>query len=331
MKNLLLAVLLLVTPVANALQVSGGGRTFEEAKHNAFRTAIEFVSGSIVASESTSRNYDMVKNEILVYSAGYIDNYKILSKQESKDYVYLILDVEVSSSKLKDFILSQPNKTSEFESDRHQNQINTYFDERDAGDKLIASLTKHYPYKAYNLKQLPYQLKLNVDRNVTLVVPYQLTWNYNYLVALNETLMKTQDSEFHLLNRPPGRIVVMGKSPDSLIIGNRNIYYFNDLVRLEKVKESMIGRNEARIALNITNIRNESVINICIYPLFLTGAQPSFYRKGTRDDLVIFGNEVENGSVKLELGKGDRVNVSEFKNIELKLVPHKDCRHTTRR
>ena len=313
------------------MQVSGGGRTFEEAKHNAFRTAIEFTSGSIVASESESRNYDLVKNNILVYSAGYIDSYKILSKQESKDYVYLVLDVEVSSSKLKDFLLTRPNKTSEFEADRHQNQIDTYFDERLAGDRLIESLTTHYPYKAYNLTQMPYELKVNVDRNVTLIVPYQLTWNYNYLVALNETLEKTQDSDFHLFTRSPGRIVVMGKSPKDLLIGSKNTYYFNDLVRVEKIKQSMQGNREVRIAINITNIRNETVINMCIYPLFLTGSSPSFYRKGTRDELVIFGNEIENSFVKLQLGRGDRINVSEFQKIELKMVQHKDCPRITRR
>jgi hypothetical protein len=79
MKKLLAGLLWLVAPFANALQVSGEGATLEEAKLNAFRTAIEFAAGSVVVSERESHNYKLVRNEILVYSAGYVTDYKIIS------------------------------------------------------------------------------------------------------------------------------------------------------------------------------------------------------------------------------------------------------------
>ena len=50
MKRLLAGLLCLVAPFANALQVSGQGTTFEEAKLNAFRTANEIVAGSVVTT-----------------------------------------------------------------------------------------------------------------------------------------------------------------------------------------------------------------------------------------------------------------------------------------
>jgi predicted RNase H-like HicB family nuclease len=77
--RVLFGLLCLVAPLANALQVSGQGATFEEAKQNAFRTAIEFTVGSVVTSERESNNYKLVKDEILVYSAGYVTDYKIIS------------------------------------------------------------------------------------------------------------------------------------------------------------------------------------------------------------------------------------------------------------
>ena len=326
MKHLLVGVYLFINvSFAIAIQVSGEGRTFDEAKQNAFKTAIELSVGAIVTSERETKNYEQVKNEILVYSAGYVDTYKIISQNVSNKWVQLIVDVDVSSSKLKDFILTKPNNVREFEADKHQVQVDTYFDEREAGDQLVESLIKHYPYKAFNLTQLPYQFQVNVERNVTLVIPYEMSWNYKYLVALNETLKRVSDSASYFSKQAPGRIIIQSKSPELFSFGHTDVYQFNDLMMLNKIKQGFLGDKEVRLLLLVTNLQNQIVINKCIVPESLTGYRNSFYRKGTPDELVVFGNEVEKGVLRIELNQGQRINVASMRKITLSVVTNKDC------
>ena len=328
MKYILLIVWFLISiSNATAIQVSGEGRTFEEAKHNAFRTAIEIVVGTVVASEREAKSYQLVKNDILVYSAGYIDKYTIVSKNETPNYVRLIVDIDVASSKLKDFLLSPPQKIVEFSADSHQAQIDTYYDERRTGDQLIESVIKHYPYKAFNLKQLPYEFKVSTDRKITLIVPYELTWNYNYLISLNETLARVADAETRLFKRAPGRIQIESKSPNNFLIGQTDLHHFNDLVRLNAVKQGFLGDKEVRLQLVVTDIHNKNIINICMYPVFLTGYQNPLYSKSPATDFKIFGNEIEKSAVTISLNNGSRINVSEILHINLKVVTNKDCRY----
>ena len=87
MRLLLLTVCFILTGCAstsksdNYLRTSGVGNTYEEAKNNAFREAIEYQVGVVIASERESYNDKLIKNEILAYSSAFVDEYKIISQQ----------------------------------------------------------------------------------------------------------------------------------------------------------------------------------------------------------------------------------------------------------
>ena len=53
------------------IRTQGRGSTFEEAKNEAFRSAIEIKVGSAIVSEQETFN-DKVRDEIVNYSAGYV-------------------------------------------------------------------------------------------------------------------------------------------------------------------------------------------------------------------------------------------------------------------
>jgi len=325
MKALLTVWLMFLLPVANAIQVSGQGRTFEEAKHNGFRTAIEITVGAVVASERITRNDILTVNEILVYSAGFIDNYKINSKEVSPDGVFLLMDVSVSENKLKDFLLSKPKNIVEFETERHIAQLSSYQYEKSTGDQLIDSLFKQYPYNAFNIKQEPYQFKHNPMRGAVIVIPYEINWNYQFLSALNDVLYRVKDVSPGLFKKATSSIVIESKNPSNLVLGKTDVHYFNDMVRMQKIKENFIGLNDPRIQVTMTDSHNKKALNICVYPNFLTGYQRPFYRLGRSDHLTIFGNEKERHSVKIELGKDTSIDLSGIRYIKLTMVANKDC------
>ncbi len=323
--KILLVVLLLFSPLANAIQVSGEGRSFEEAKHNAFRNAIELSLGTIVSAESEAHNNKMSRDEVLVYSAGYVTNYKVLDKVTHGNKTILLMDVTVAESKLKDFLLSKPSNVNDFDHTHHQTQLNTYFHERHTGDDLIKVLFRHYPNSAFNLTQHPYQFKTDSTRGIILVVPYELRWNYGFISALNETLYHTQDSEYRVFRPSIGKVIVEAKNPKDYVMGNQDVYYFNDLSRMNLIRNSLTGENEPRLLLTISNVHSKILINMCIFPRYLSGKQRSFYGIGQSREVKIHGNEIERYDVRLELGRGKNIDIRDINKVSLSLVRNKDC------
>jgi hypothetical protein len=58
----------------------GNGTTLENAKNDAFRNAITMIVGTAVLSERESRKDNLTKDDLINYSAGYVDRYQIINK-----------------------------------------------------------------------------------------------------------------------------------------------------------------------------------------------------------------------------------------------------------
>jgi hypothetical protein len=320
MKRLLSGLLCLVAPFANALQVSGQGSTFEEAKQNAFRTAIEFAAGSVVTSERESHNYKLVKDEILVYSAGYVSDYKIISTIKSGNQVQVIVDVQVASSKLSDRILGLGKEVKNFDTDKHGNQYQTYIYGKSNGDKLLMQVLNDYPTKAYTITQGVHQLKVDAYRNAIIEIPLELKWNYNFIVSFNEALKILEDGSNGLFKPSPGVITVMAKDPKDWIIGKSNTYKFNDMVIVSSIRH--ILQQPPNILLSIKNIDNKVIFKQCYVPDSVVGKKPAFYNIGST--LAVYGNEIEKNKIDLIIDNMEET-VKNIKSIDLAVVPNKDC------
>ncbi len=115
MKKLLLLLTLAFTLNANAqddktvtLVVSGQGKTQEEAKQNALRSAIEQAFGTFISSKTEILNDNLVKDEIVSVTNGNIQKYEVLSEVQIPNGGYATsLKAIVSVSKLTSFCESK--------------------------------------------------------------------------------------------------------------------------------------------------------------------------------------------------------------------------------
>jgi hypothetical protein len=90
------------------LTVSGTGKTLEEAKLNALRSAIEQAFGAFVSSKTEILNDKLVKDEIVSVSNGNIQKYDVISQLEIPNNGYAItLNATVSIEKLTTFAESK--------------------------------------------------------------------------------------------------------------------------------------------------------------------------------------------------------------------------------
>jgi hypothetical protein len=90
------------------LTVVGSGKTIEEAKTNALRSAIEQAYGAFVSSNTEILNDEIVKDEIVSISSGNIKEFKILSQSElMENLVSMTLSATVSVSQLQSYAQSK--------------------------------------------------------------------------------------------------------------------------------------------------------------------------------------------------------------------------------
>lgn len=334
MKIILAIVFYCITVSANAffssnepVRVQVTGNSHEHAKKNAFRKAVEQQLGAVVLSERESQNAQLARNEILVYSAGYVDKFKIVSEWYQNDRVHMVVDVWVASSKLSDRLLSTPSSTKSFDNARHASQYGSYMDERGRGDEMTKMLMDDYPYRAFDIEQMPYQVRLDPRRNLVLSVPFELKWNANFIKSFNEMLATLEENKWYKPTRSPGVVTVMAKAPSDYVFGSKNNYRFNDSTRVDLIKQYMTGRNEIRLRLRISSLNSNRTFVNCYYPDFVAGRGKVFYKLGDPGSILISGNDVEKNIIHVTFPHSMELEsqLREMLDIELKVVADKDC------
>jgi hypothetical protein len=321
---LLLVACLLLTACAsgvkqnNFVRSTGEGYTFEQAKQNAFTNAMEQHLGVVIASERESQGEKLARNEILAYSAGYVDEYTIISQQINNGRVVVVVDVKISSNKISDRILSSSKSNKGFDGLGHDNQYKSYLTNKENGDNILQRVLNDYPKHAYNIKQNNYTVKIDTYRNLTLVVPYEIGWNPNYIASLNDSIKLVQDGSNGLMRKSPATIRV-----------NSTTFYFNEFIIPNRVLDAVMDDNEVRISLTITDQYNRIQYRECFVPDAVFRRVKPFYEINyvRTINAGFYNNGMEKGSIELKIQNNshlDRV-MKNLNNIELSIVAKRSC------
>ena len=89
------------------LMVTGEGDTKDEAIKIALRNALEQTFGAFVSSNTTIINEELVKDEIVSISSGYIRNYHCLAENSINGKWYVSVQAVVSVDRVIEFVKSQ--------------------------------------------------------------------------------------------------------------------------------------------------------------------------------------------------------------------------------
>ena len=205
------------------------GNNREDARTNCFQKAIETMVGIALLSNTQAVNNKLAKDEIIKYSAGYIDNYKIIEANSTvlaNGQQSMAMDVIVKSSKIHERLLNSGKPDKDINGDRMATQYNSYLSNRRDGDRLFKQILDDYPKRAIEIKQGAGEFKLDQYRNAVLIIPVEIRWNYNYLVSMKEALTLLSDGD----EKSPNEVSLIMKKPEDFI-GSKSKYYFNDSLR----------------------------------------------------------------------------------------------------
>jgi hypothetical protein len=337
MKLLLLLVVSLLTACAHTIQVEaplrvvGKGPTYEAAKQSAFRDAIELKVGSMVLSERETANFVQTRNEILVYSAGFVDDYKIINRVDGAGTVYITMDVWISATKLSNRLLTTNNSIQSFDASRHVAQITTIQQERQQAGKMLNEVLNEYPKRAYQLRQDPYKLRVDNNNRTILSVDYGLKFDYSWLQSVKAALNKFSDGSNAINNvlngaviRSPAEAIIISKNPKALLLGEKRHYTFSNVNNFEILRHAFYDGNEIRIRMMFRDNNHKIIHNSCWTPAFLTERSNtgSFYGSVDLKKFVVWGNSYEEATISVVVPPN---MLKAITNIELSVTSNKEC------
>ena len=331
MKILLLAVCFILTACASTsksdsyLRTTGVGNTYEEAKNNAFREAIEYQVGVVIASERESYNDKLIKNEILAYSSAFVDEYKIISQQNTGNKVQVVIDVKLSLLRLSDRILSKGKDSKNLDGAKHDTQYKSFLENKQNGDRILASILNDYPKRAYDIKQDNYVVKLDAYRNITLTIPYELSWNTNYVASLHDAIKIVSDGKPSLWTAEKG---IAQQYPATVRVGSER-YYFNEFIIPNKILDAMMDWNEVSINMEIKDLNNRTQYSECFQSTAVNRINKPFYNINYVKTINVGINQSanENNKIELKIHQNSKLSsiMQNLSTIELSVVPKKVC------
>lgn len=306
----------------NYIRVVGEGVTVEAAKENGFREAVQIRAGAVVLSERESTIDKLVRDDINVYSAGYVRDYNIILTRSNNDRYSVTMDVLIQDSKLFNQTLSSGKSNREVDGSAMNASYQSYLSQRTKGDRLLNRVLSTYPQNALIVSQDPASIAVDQYRNIIVRIPYQLTWNYDYIIAFNEAMQLFDDDRFGRFTPAPSNVVVMGKNPKDFVIGSSTQYRFNDIIMLDRIKDSVTGDREVRLMISLRDDVNNTVYRSCAVPNLVNGGT-TFYGVGDPRYFVIHGNAKEQGVLQVYLK--DRTIVDRIRAVDLAVVATNKC------
>ncbi len=260
MKKLIVAAVLAVSTAAHALnpsvvltvgqwlitksdrvyyvQVEGRGHSEAEAIRNGYALAVEQAVGTLVLSEREAVQQRLNRNDVTSYSSGYVDNRKILNKTMRGNEFTVTMAVWVAHSAIANRLLGRSEVAGQVDGARIGAQVQTMQQSLSDGDRVVAQVLRDFPRHAFDISLSNAVFRMDADRRTLLEIPFELKWNYNYIVSLHEALQATSQNprakncwNFNQDCTNQTYIRVVAKNPTSFAKWDRKISHYEKSLR----------------------------------------------------------------------------------------------------
>jgi len=179
------------------IEVAGDGDSAQQARMNGFRLAVEQAIGTLISSETEVQNGRIVRDEIISYSAGFVDRFEVINEKITARGVRVSMRVWVRKSALSDRLLNRTQQSGQVDGARAGVQLQTLNQERATGDALLQQVLNDFPRRAFDIELKPTDV-VRQNRSAIVEVNFKLSWNQDYLRSLWTALEATSQRT----NRP---------------------------------------------------------------------------------------------------------------------------------
>jgi hypothetical protein len=192
----------------STIQAIGYGNSENEALKSAYQNAVEQYVGVLVDSSTIIRNDQLIKNDILTFSNGYIESYKKLSSKEQMGLWEVKIDAVIKKQnvleKIKALNIDPIDiKDSEQTYAKLVTQVNSKFDAEDMLVKAVRETVKKQSLERYTYLRVD-SVDVDLDRATRKFVPIVI----NYSILFNwEEYHKITDRFEKLFGRIGGNLI----------------------------------------------------------------------------------------------------------------------------
>lgn len=240
------------------VQVESSGKDRESARNLGLKLATELAVGSIIVSETKIQNKELISDEIIKHSSGFIYDFKVISEKVVDAKIILTMDVWVIPSQIADRILNESEISGKFDGLKIATQKETYSEKNASSEQMLKLVLKDYPNKAFNLTLGKTGTSLT-NGKVEIYIPIEIAWSDVYLNALLDSINATKDSS---------GVIPSGLNTNNVISfrkrGGWINYYasYNDQKKLNLIRHYLI-ESEPQISVSFIDAANEEMGSYC--------------------------------------------------------------------
>lgn len=312
------------------IQVEGRGYTEAEARRNGFALAVEQAVGTLVLSEREAVQQKLARNEIINYSSGYVDNFKILNKTLRGNEVTVTMDVWVAHSAIAGRLFGRSETAGQVDGARIGAQVQTIQQSLSDGDRVVAMVLKDFPRRAFDITLSNAVFRMDADRRIMLEIPFALQWNYNYIVSLHEALQATAQNprakncwNYNQDCKNQVYIRVVAKAPGSFTKWD-NTLGFDDYRKHHLVNDAFINSVPV-MHLVIRNQHNQVVFRDCYSWTVMNWSSTQSFVETRNNQIGVYGDLVRTSKIVVDLGHDSR-GIDALSGIELSVVKADSCK-----
>jgi hypothetical protein len=322
------------------IQVKSTAETIELARAEGFKYAVSQAVGTLVLAETVVKNNELNRKDIIQYSSGYVEDFKVLQEIQLDGGVQIIMDVWVSDSKIADRLLYVSKGNSIIDGAKASTQHQTLISEKNNGDKLLEAVLNDFPERAFDVVVGKTTWR-TVGRSLEIYIPINLSWNEVYINAIYEILIATRNDKRSLqeyVNRSP--YVVMIKKKSDLL---KTYAGYSDSSKSDMI-EKAVRLNDPMILLHVKNNSSEIIYSQCFKIEHMRGGyygdstifghygadrgeipQGQFFSIRPPDATVgIYGDYKLDRTIRLVIDGPNNI-VENMKAIEVKVVKSNEC------
>jgi hypothetical protein len=289
------------------IQVKTQAETFEQAKQQAFRLASEQVAGTVVLSESELRNDNIKRNEIITYSSGIVDEYRIVNRVDQPGKVNLTVDVWIAESAMAQRLLAKSATEKEINGDQLGTRAQSVLEEHQRGDNIFRAILRDFPKKAFLVETAQPKLAMGPDRNIMLSVDVNVNWDKKFTDAFYEAAQRTGSKPC---------VLFCGSNPRFFIQG----WEFNDAAKLLLI-DQQIAQTRLAVQLDVVSLHGQVITRSCFNMPELGHLMMYNF---ANNQLSLWEKTY---ATRLQVNLGQNINtMSSIKNVRVEIVPSASCK-----
>lgn len=303
------------------IDVQAKAQTFEQAKKEGFRLAVEHAVGNFILSETEVDNSRMKRDEIITYASGFVERFEILNRSDEGNGVRLTMRVWVAHSNIARRLLNKSEAAGDLEGPRVQAKVETYQEYRSNADRVLAAVLNDYPRRAFDIGLQPSLVVLDSYRQPVVIVPFVLRWNEKYLDSLVETVQRINPkpecaSSFRQCNTRSMitvRVNTMSKDPGA--------WFDDDITWNVMFQRMVLIRPMYRVI--VKNQQGREQLRECYPARELDGLEyrPRYFVEAGAGKIAINGQMTQ----RLQLQLPPNINISTMGQVDVSIVPLSAC------